>query len=64
MMVDAGCAWMIDNQALTDSATAGLINEWLKDRARLHEMGQAAKQLHKDDALARVVAVCQEYLHA
>lgn len=64
MMVDAGAAWIMSNQSLSEASAGQTIDSLLTDRLRLKAMGESAAKLHKPDALARIAGVCKEYLHA
>jgi UDP-N-acetylglucosamine--N-acetylmuramyl-(pentapeptide) pyrophosphoryl-undecaprenol N-acetylglucosamine transferase len=64
MMVDAGAAVMVDNAALQDIKTATVLTKLFADRNQLLAMGRSARELARPDALDRVVAVCEELMHA
>lgn len=63
-MVGAGAAQMLSNSQLQQPVMVVALAALLTDKARLAAMGRAALSLHKPDALASVVRVCEELLHA
>ncbi|MFT4630023.1 MAG: UDP-N-acetylglucosamine--N-acetylmuramyl-(pentapeptide) pyrophosphoryl-undecaprenol N-acetylglucosamine transferase [Arenicella sp.] len=64
VLVDVGAAKVLDNAELGAPIMVQTLATLLSDKTELRSMGQAAQQLHKPDALASVVAACEEYLHA
>ncbi|MFT5135318.1 MAG: UDP-N-acetylglucosamine--N-acetylmuramyl-(pentapeptide) pyrophosphoryl-undecaprenol N-acetylglucosamine transferase [Arenicella sp.] len=64
VLVDVGAAKVLDNAELGAPIMVHTLAALLSDKTELQSMGQAAQQLHKPDALASVVAACEEYLHA
>ena len=64
LLVNVGAAKVLDNADLGTPIMVETLATLLSDKTKLQSMGQAAHQLHKPDALASVVAVCEEYLHA
>lgn len=63
-MVSAGAAVLCDNADISSPAASQLLGQLLADKNKLQAMGEAAHQLHKPDALQRLVSVCEEYLNA
>jgi UDP-N-acetylglucosamine--N-acetylmuramyl-(pentapeptide) pyrophosphoryl-undecaprenol N-acetylglucosamine transferase len=63
-LVAAGGAKMISNSALAEESSRKVFAALIADRANLKRMGAAAHKMHKPNALANTVAICEEYLYA
>lgn len=63
-MVEVGAAKMLFNEQVGQPIFLQTIASMLADSSNLKRMGVKALDLHKPDALASVVAACEEYLNA
>ncbi len=63
-LVDAGAAVMVPDSALKNGQMLSVFANLLAIPSELAQMGRNAQRLHKPNALADVVAVCEEYIYA